>query len=36
VSIPLTFDYNILTETIANISTNNINQNYNVLAGTAI
>ncbi|MDR1944759.1 MAG: VWA domain-containing protein [Candidatus Peribacteria bacterium] len=31
-SIPLTFDYDILTETIENISTNNINQNYNALA----
>jgi Ca-activated chloride channel family protein len=36
VSIPLTFDYNILTETIENISTNNINQAYNALAWTAV
>jgi hypothetical protein len=32
VSIPLTFDYDILTETIENISTDNINQSYNALA----
>ncbi|MDQ7009767.1 MAG: VWA domain-containing protein [Candidatus Gracilibacteria bacterium] len=35
-SIPLTFDYNILTETINNISTKNINQQKRGLAGTAI
>jgi Ca-activated chloride channel family protein len=36
VSIPLTFDYSILTETIENISTNNINQGYNALNWTAV
>jgi Ca-activated chloride channel family protein len=35
-SIPLTFDYNILTETITRLWTNNINQNQNWLGGTAI
>ncbi|MDD2907528.1 MAG: VWA domain-containing protein [Candidatus Gracilibacteria bacterium] len=34
-SIPLTFDYNILKETISNLKTDNINQNLS-LAGTAI
>lgn len=35
-SIPLTFDYNILKETIWNLQTNTINQNNKSLAGTAI
>jgi len=34
-SIPLTFDYNILKETISNLKTDNINQNWS-LAWTAI
>ncbi len=33
---PLTFDYNILTEYIKNISTNSINKNVRGLSGTAI
>lgn len=33
---PLTFDYNILTEYIKNISTDSINKNVNGLSGTAI
>lgn len=36
ISIPLTFDYNILKESISNLSTNNINQNRNWLNWTAI
>jgi len=35
-SIPLTFDYNILTETISRLTTDNINQYKNWLNGTAI
>lgn len=35
-SIPLTFDYNILKETIWNLSTKNINQNQRWLQWTAI
>ncbi len=35
-SIPLTFDYNILTETIDRLSTNQIDQSQNWLNGTAI
>jgi hypothetical protein len=35
-SIPLTFDYNILTENIARLSTDSINQQRNGLNGTAI
>jgi len=35
-SIPLTFDYNILKETIDNLSTKNINQNQRWLNWTAI
>ena len=35
-SIPLTFDYNILTETITRLWTNNIDQQQNWLGGTAI
>jgi len=35
-SIPLTFDYNILTETLKNLSTDNINQNKRWLNWTAI
>lgn len=35
-SIPLTFDYNILNETISNLKTDNINQNNSYLAWTAI
>lgn len=35
-SIPLTFDYNILNETIKSLSTNNINQQKRWLSGTAI
>lgn len=35
-SIPLTFDYNILKETISNINTNSINQNNYYLWWTAI
>jgi len=35
-SIPLTFDYNILKENIANLSTKNINQNVHWLNWTAI
>ena len=36
ISIPLTFDYNILKENISNISTNKINQNIPELNWTAI
>lgn len=35
-SIPLTFDYNILNETIKSLSTDNINQQKRWLSGTAI
>lgn len=35
-SIPLTFDYSILKETITNITTDNINQWYSELSWTAI
>lgn len=35
-SIPLTFDYNILKESIKNISTKNINQRANWLSWTAV
>ncbi len=35
-SVPLTFDYNILKETIENINTDTLNQNVNWLDGTAI
>lgn len=35
-SIPLTFDYNILKETIERLDTNNIDQNQRWLSGTAI
>lgn len=35
-SIPLTFDYSILTETIKRLTTNNINQQNNSLQWTAI
>ncbi len=35
-SVPLTFDYNILTETLENLSTDTLNQNVNWLDGTAI
>ncbi|MDD2871028.1 MAG: VWA domain-containing protein [Candidatus Gracilibacteria bacterium] len=35
-SIPLTFDYNILKETIERLDTNNIDQNQRGLSGTAI
>ncbi|MDP2090347.1 MAG: VWA domain-containing protein [Candidatus Gracilibacteria bacterium] len=35
-SIPLTFDYNILDETITNLGTNNIDQQQRGLGGTAV
>lgn len=35
-SVPLTFDYNILTETLENLSTDTLNQNVNWLDWTAI
>ncbi|MCD5380754.1 VWA domain-containing protein [Candidatus Gracilibacteria bacterium] len=35
-SVPLTFDYNILSETLENLSTDTLNQNVNGLDGTAI
>lgn len=35
-SIPLTFDYNILTEVIENLTTDSLNQNYNWMDWTAV
>ena len=35
-SIPLTFDYNILSESISSLTTNNIDQNERWLNGTAV